>query len=264
MGVLVCMSGIMMSEGGNVFLAPLMASSSTFGTSSPKSSLSLSATDLHALVPTTTNQYTNEQQALIADLMCMVASVFIAIDIHCSEKARQRVPLFLYSFLTSIFVTITFALLSVIFEDSSIDMEGMKGIVGWMNNEYVKQLVFFSVVVGFLGLVGFNMAVKYIHPVVFSTAQLLDPGLTGMISWCWGLEEWPSMFTFVGLGMVSVGLFLLTSYQRSREEATERHNKEDRDMEFGLMEEEELLQQHKITTSSEVEMQERNGNGNGE
>lgn len=67
------------------------------------------------------------------------------------------------------------------------------------------------------GLVGFNLAVKFVHPIVFSSVQLLDPGLAGMMSALFGVEPWPSASTYIGFAVVTLGIFTVVLFQARRE-----------------------------------------------
>jgi len=76
---------------------------------------------------------------------------------------------------------------------------------------------------------GFNYAVKYVSPLLFSTVPLLDPILTGGISWAWGLEGVPSWSTFLGGGivMIGIGIVVISEHRRKvREEDQQRHELE--------------------------------------
>jgi hypothetical protein len=70
------------------------------------------------------------------------------------------------------------------------------------------------------GILGFNYAVGHISPIVFSTVQLLDPGLAGIMSAVGGVEGWPVTSTYIGVALVTLGIFLVVVYQTKREMAT--------------------------------------------
>lgn len=58
---------------------------------------------------------------------------------------------------------------------------------------------------------------KFVHPIVFSSVQLLDPGLAGMMSAVFGVEPWPSASTYIGFAIVTLGIFIVVLFQARRE-----------------------------------------------
>ena len=78
----------------------------------------------------------------------------------------------------------------------------------------------FGLVVGVVCICGFNYATQYINPIVFSCVQLLDPSVTGAISWFAGLEGIPDYVTWVGgfVVMSGVGVIMVGQSKREREE----------------------------------------------
>jgi hypothetical protein len=57
---------------------------------------------------------------------------------------------------------------------------------------------------------------------VFSTVQLLDPGISGVMSAVFGVEGWPTGSTYLGVAVVTAGIFLVVYYQTKRETAAEK------------------------------------------
>ena len=50
----------------------------------------------------------------------------------------------------------------------------------------VSQMLLFGILVAFC-IGGYNYAMQYISPLVFSSVQLIDPAVTGLISWLAGM-----------------------------------------------------------------------------
>lgn len=59
---------------------------------------------------------------------------------------------------------------------------------------------------------------QYIPPLVFSATQLLDPALTGIISWAFGIEGIPDAATWIGGLIVMSGVGLLSAGEHLREQ----------------------------------------------
>jgi hypothetical protein len=63
--------------------------------------------------------------------------------------------------------------------------------------------------------------VQFIDPLVFSSVQLVDPILVGLISWRCGLEPPPILLVWLGGGTIILGILLLTygEHDRNRHES---------------------------------------------
>jgi drug/metabolite transporter (DMT)-like permease len=143
---------------------------------------------------------------LVGDMMCIVASFLNAMNIVWASRARRVLRLFSYTLSTTLIVTVTLAILSAITELSPPDFSP-HGLLGWLSSpDMLLMISLFGFVVGCIGVLGQNYAVRYTSPVIFSTAQLLDPGLTAVMSWVAGLEGLPSVSTVLGVAMVGVGI----------------------------------------------------------
>jgi len=68
-------------------------------------------------------------------------------------------------------------------------------------------------------LLGFNFALKYVPELVFSSAQLFESAMTGLLSWAAGLEAAPSRATYLGLVVVGIGVGMVVMAQAKREAA---------------------------------------------
>jgi drug/metabolite transporter (DMT)-like permease len=142
---------------------------------------------------------------LMGDLLCLSSAVFIAMDIVLSKRARSVMPLFAYSLVTCFMCLLLLTGLSLVLEDTVLfSMHPRHGAFGWLSSPSLAGLtVAFGLLEGLVGVLGFNFAVKYVPPLIFSSVQLLDPGITGLMSWgagleafrralSWASEWWPS------------------------------------------------------------------------
>ena len=157
---------------------------------------------------------------LIGDLMMILGSFINALNIVYASRARRVLRLFTYTLSTTTIVTICLVLLSALAEHSPADFSS-HGLFGWLADlDMLLMISAFGFVVGCIGVLGQNYAVRYTSPVVFSTAQLLDPGLTAFMSWLAGLEKLPSVSTGIGVLVVGVGIagVVLGEYGRRKEQ----------------------------------------------
>ena len=161
---------------------------------------------------------------LVGDLMMILGSFINALNIVYASRARRVLRLFTYTLTTTTIVTICLVLLSVLAEHSPPDFSS-HGLFGWLaDRDMLLMISAFGFVVGCIGVLGQNYAVRYTSPVVFSTAQLLDPGLTAFMSWLAGLERLPSVSTGIGVLVVGVGIagVVLGEYGRRKDQESVR------------------------------------------
>ena len=157
---------------------------------------------------------------LVGDMMMIAGSVINALNIVYASRARRVLRLFTYTLSTTAIVTVCLVALSVLAEHSPADFSS-HGLFGWLADvDMLLMISAFGFVVGCIGVLGQNYAVRYTSPVVFSTAQLLDPGLTAFMSWLAGLERLPSVSTGIGVLVVGVGIagVVLGEYGRRKEQ----------------------------------------------
>jgi drug/metabolite transporter (DMT)-like permease len=166
------------------------------------------------------NGWTNGQRQLYGDVLCIGSSLLLGLNILFAEKTRKVLPLFSYSLSSAVIVLLLLVFGALWSEDATLSTDPLHGVFGWMVGDMLWLNLAFGFVVGMIGVLGFNFAVKYVNPLIFSSTQLLDPGLTGLLSWAAGLEGWPSASTFLGIAIVTLGIGFITVYQHRREGAT--------------------------------------------
>jgi hypothetical protein len=94
-------------------------------------------------------------------------------------------------------------------------------IFGWTSSHWIVPILLFGFIVGVICVAGFNYAISYISPLVFSSILLVDPAITGIISWSAGLEYNPSLQTWVVGFTVVTGVLLIIIGENSREKGSE-------------------------------------------
>lgn len=165
---------------------------------------------------------------LLGDVLCIIASLSEALVIINRRAIKKYVPLFQYTFATTLIVAICSSIASFLFDGTSdigtddIEVFCLRDncIFGWMSSKWIVPILLFGFIVGVICVAGFNYAVMYISPLVFSSILLVDPAITGMISWSAGLEDIPSLQTWVGGLTVVTGVLLIIVGENSRE----KHN----------------------------------------
>lgn len=138
------------------------------------------------------------------DLLCFISSVFTSADFVYTARARQVMPLVTFTTLCTTIVTIVCAWFSVMFEHASLGI-ATTGLLGWMQPEFAAYVLTLSLIIGVFGVLGYNIALKHISPLILSIVGLTEPVMTGVISWAVGLEGIPALSTWVGGSFVLLG-----------------------------------------------------------
>jgi drug/metabolite transporter (DMT)-like permease len=164
------------------------------------------------LSPNTAEQSIDSASQLKGDILCLLVSVILAVDVVFRAEARKRVPLFTYTFCTSLVCLVLLSIVTILYERTADEL------VGWVFHDWdmILFLIFFGFLVGCIGALGYNYSVAYIHPVIFSVIQLLDPGITGVISWIAKIEAFPSISTLLGVAIVTAGISVVVINENKR------------------------------------------------
>lgn len=231
LGVLVCLLGIASSEALSSLnpdtntLAAQAAAADSAGALLSNATMAITnatsgivASGSTSLIPT--GSLSVAQLQVVGDLTCIFASVFIALNVVTTSSTRKVVPLFAFTLLTSFAMLMMLLCATVVLEDTTFDRHPTHGVFGWLaTEEMATRVLTFGFLVGMVGILGFNFAVSHINAIVFSTVELLDPGISGIMSALFGVEGWPVISTYIGVGVVTIGIFLVVWYQTKRENA---------------------------------------------
>jgi drug/metabolite transporter (DMT)-like permease len=250
-GVAVCVAGIAISE----LMASLAPDTNTMAAQAAlqarqqrdaaAAAAALNSTALNGTVATIPEALLEDSHAaflqFIGDALCVLGSIFIAYNVLEGSPCRKAVPLFAYTTITSVGCWIFLLVATVSLEGTTLSMHPVDGAFGWLaDTEMTVRIILFGFLVGMVGISGFNFAVAHMSPILFSTVQLLDPGLAGIMSAMFGIEGWPVGSTYLGVGLVTAGIFLVVLYQTRREtEAEQTRAEEKRRMEMDSDDEDE-------------------------
>ena len=173
LGVVVAFAGIVVSEMDSLGV-PVEGGGSMDGMESVQLSASKQAGYLASasvgMTPLPGSEWTFAQRQLYGDCLCIGASLLLGLNILFAEKTRKVLPLFTYSASSAFVVLIMLLVGSYFIEGSTISMDARSGLFGWLRTEWFALMVAFGFIVGCIGILGFNFAVKYVSPSVMHTA----------------------------------------------------------------------------------------------
>jgi hypothetical protein len=119
-------------------------------------------------------------------------------------------------------MTIPLTILSFFLEDANFSGDA-QGVFAWVMPEFIKIVMFVSIVVGVIGINLNSYAVLYILPLYISLVKLCDPLLTSMFAFLSGVDPFPSEWTFIGGSVTAVGIGILSygaNKRKRREQET--------------------------------------------
>lgn len=145
-------------------------------------------------------------------LTCIECLINMSITLHFSVCVVQ------YTAISTIIVAVLSSFLAVAVDGSEIFCTEDKCVFGWASPHRRVNMLVFGFLVGVFYAAGFNFALQYISPLVFSTAVLIDPALTGFLSWIGGLG-FPDIVTIVGglIVLLGVGCIIVGEHQRTHQ-----------------------------------------------
>ncbi len=109
--------------------------------------------------------------------------------------------------ISSLFVSTVFcSLLTLIMEDSTVFGLGRTSLMGFLDPAILPTVMFLGFLGGLVGLVGYKFSIAYISPLVHTVTQLMDPMLTGIISYFLGYESAPTWPVYIGGSIIIFGI----------------------------------------------------------
>jgi drug/metabolite transporter (DMT)-like permease len=157
------------------------------------------------------------QQSLAGGGLCVLSATLNLVNQLHAKKVKKYVPLFLYGWLLGLVLVVISIPWAMVADGAVLWSREEDGIFGWTSKAWLRIMLEFAAAVSFLTVCGYNYAIQNIPLVIFSTARLIDPFLTGLMSWMGGLEGIPGKYVWIGGFVTTVGgaLVIYGEHQRS-------------------------------------------------
>jgi drug/metabolite transporter (DMT)-like permease len=173
-----------------------------------------------ASVPATTN--TGQQSTVFGDSLCLIAAFADMVLVLIRTKTTPHMTTLQYTGYTSLGIVLISTICSLYMDGTPENPVGIfclqeDCVFGWMNGRWVCLMLIFGLTVGVVCIAGFNYAVQHLPPLVFSAAALVDPALTGLISWVCGIEGIPNQPTIIGGVIIVMGVYMISSVEKPEE-----------------------------------------------
>jgi drug/metabolite transporter (DMT)-like permease len=157
----------------------------------------------------------------LGDFLCILSAVGQAIVIVTRGLIAEKLPLMQYTAFTTLVVAFSSSLITL-FLGTPFDFSEF-GLFGWCTPFWIGKMFIFAFVVGVICVTGYNFAMRSISPLVFSSCLLVDPAITGLISWIIQIEGIPTLWTIMGGLVVTAGVGLIVIGEHRRERQSDRN-----------------------------------------
>jgi drug/metabolite transporter (DMT)-like permease len=149
---------------------------------------------------------------ITGDFLAVLASAALAGYLVIAKMLRAEVDLFVFMFLIMLMASF-FVLAYMIASGEQIMFSNhtVYGLWGWTNLalDRLPLELYLAVVCNVLGTTGYIAIMKYFEPVVVSSVMLMQPVIGTLMGVAAGLEPWPGPQTWIGDGVVTVGIILV-------------------------------------------------------
>lgn len=159
----------------------------------------------------------DKERDIFGDFLCVGSALGQTAVLINRAKIINHVPTMAYTFSTTLVVAFTSSIISVICLGVSFGAED-HGLFGWVSPYWIGKMFIFSFVVGVMCVAGYNYAMKFISPLVFSSVLLVDPAVTGFLSWCLGIEGIPKLYSILGGLVVISGVYFIILGEHQRKD----------------------------------------------
>ena len=156
-------------------------------------------------------------------LLCLLSGASEVVCILSRQRTIGVVPLIQFTAATTLVIAVISSVLAITQLDSSFTVSD-NGLFGWAADEWRVRMFVFAFLVGVVCGIGFNYAQLHLSPLVFASCLLMDPAVTGLISWAVSVEDIPKTFTILGGAVVVAGVALVIFGEHQRVASNNRSN----------------------------------------
>jgi len=149
--------------------------------------------------------------------LCICAAAAEVLILVCRNAVGTNVPTMMYTFCTTVEVAVISAVMCMVTGEATGAGFSDAGLLGWLTAKWAEKMFLFGFVVGVICVAGFNFAMTHISALVFSACLLVDPAVTGLISYLIKIEQWPGPYTIAGGAVVVVGVGCIMAGEHQRQ-----------------------------------------------
>jgi len=153
----------------------------------------------------------NHPPTVYGDAAAFSGAVAVCVYLIIGQKLRTFLPIWLYVFPVIGAATITCLIFSLLDDNDPCTIYGFTrtSIFGFLSRDFFLYALYLGVGPGIFGHTLLNALLKYVSPLVVSTAMLMEPIIGSVIGYYCGLQPLPDVYTWIGGGVLMVGLVLV-------------------------------------------------------
>mmetsp|Transcript_52051 Transcript_52051/g.58138 ORF Transcript_52051/g.58138 Transcript_52051/m.58138 type:complete len:350 (-) Transcript_52051:229-1278(-) len=167
------------------------------------------------------NELNNHLPTFYGDAAAFSGAVAVSIYLIIGQKLRSFLPIWMYVFPvigTAALSSLIFALMD---KNNPVTWTGYtnRSVFGFLSREYFLFALYLGVGPGIGGHKLLSTLLKYVSPLVVSTAMLCEPIIGSIIGYFVGLQPLPDVYTWIGGSILMLGLvFVIAGETKSGEE----------------------------------------------
>ena len=145
--------------------------------------------------------------SLRGDISELIAAATIALYLAIGRSLRRWMPLWAYVWPVTAVAALTAAVASVWLYDAPVIGLGSDSLLGWASSPRLLTLALATAIVpGVLGHTMANMSLSYVHPLILTTAQLMQPLISGLYGFAAGVQGRPATATLAACPIIMLGI----------------------------------------------------------
>lgn len=155
----------------------------------------------------------NHLPSVRGDLAAFSGAVAVCVYLIIGQKLRSWLPIWLYMFPVVGFASMTCLFFALLDGTDVTTWRGMtnSSVFGFLSKDYFVYVLYLGIGPGIFGHTMLSTLLKYISPLIVSTAMLGEPITGSIIGHIFGLQPMPELYTWIGGGVLLLGLVLVVT-----------------------------------------------------
>jgi len=154
----------------------------------------------------------NHPPTLYGDAAAFSGAVAVCVYLIIGQKLRCFLPIWLYVFPVIASATLACLIFALLDANDPATWSGgvsANSVFGFVSKEYFFYALYLGVGPGICGHTMLNMLLKYVSPLIVTTAMLCEPIFGSVIGYFFGLQPLPGIYTWIGGSILMIGLVLV-------------------------------------------------------
>merc|ERR1712238_143384 len=175
----------------------------------------------HSLEEMKENEMNNNHlPTFYGDAVAFSGAAAVSIYLIIGQKLRSFLPIWIYVFPVIGTAAVSSLIFALMDNNDPVTWTGYTGrsVFGFLSRDYFFFALYLGVGPGIGGHTLLSTLLKYISPLVVSTAMLCEPIIGSIIGYFVGLQPLPDISTWIGGSILMVGLVLVIAGETNADE----------------------------------------------